>query len=78
MLDLTVGSHQWSTRQKIVNRLAMDINELTQCRDLLLGIESDRLGYYEQKKQKMGVPTISIDLKMITTINQTTLHINAS
>jgi hypothetical protein len=32
----------------------MAINELTQCRDLILGVESDRLGYYEQKKQKMG------------------------
>ena len=54
MLDLTVGSHPWPTRSQIADRLTMAINELTSCRDILLGIESDRLGYYDEKKQKMG------------------------
>ncbi|CAF0969293.1 unnamed protein product [Rotaria sordida] len=54
MLDLAVGDHPWPTRKQIVDRLTMAINELTQCRDLLLGIKSDRLGYYDEKKQNMG------------------------
>ncbi len=54
MLDLAIGGHPWPTREQIVDRLAMAINELSQCHDLLLGIKSDQLGYYDEKKQKMG------------------------
>ena len=54
MLDLAVGGHPWPTREQIVDRLIMAINELSQCRDILLDIKSDRLGYYDEKKQKMG------------------------
>ena len=54
MLDLTVGGRPWPKREEIANRLTMAIDELTQCRDLLLGTRSDRLGYYDEKKQKMG------------------------
>jgi hypothetical protein len=54
MLDLAVGGHPWPTREQIVDRLTTASNELIQCRDLLLGTKSDRLGYYDEKKQKMG------------------------
>jgi hypothetical protein len=54
LLDLAVGGHPWPTREQIVDRLTMAINELSQCRDILLGATSDRLGYYDEKKQKMG------------------------
>jgi len=54
MLDLAVGGHPWPTREQIVDRLTMAINELTQCRDLFLGIKSDQLGYYNEQKEKMG------------------------
>jgi hypothetical protein len=54
MLDLAVDGHLWPKREEIVDRLTMAINELTQCRDLLLGIKSDRLGYYDEQKQQMG------------------------
>ncbi len=54
MLDLAVGGHPWPTREQIADRLTMAINELSQCRDIILDIKSDRLGYYDEKKQKMG------------------------
>ncbi|CAF4810245.1 unnamed protein product [Rotaria sp. Silwood1] len=54
MLDLAVSGHPWPTRTQIVDRLTMAVKELAQCRDLLLGIQSDRLGYYDEKKQMMG------------------------
>ena len=54
MLDLTVGDRPWPKREEIVDHLSQAIDELTQCRDLLQGITSDRLGYYDEQKQQMG------------------------
>lgn len=54
ILDLAVGGHSWPTRVQIADRLTMAINELSHCRDILLDIKSDRLGYYDEKKQTMG------------------------
>jgi hypothetical protein len=59
MLDLAVGGHPWPTREQIVDRLTMAIKELSQCRDILLDVKSDRLGYYDEKKEKMGTYDMS-------------------
>ncbi|CAF5068651.1 unnamed protein product, partial [Rotaria sp. Silwood1] len=33
MLDLAIGGHPWPTRDQIIDRLTMAINELTCCRE---------------------------------------------
>lgn len=55
MLDLAIGGHPWPTRDQIIERLTMAIDELNECRDLISRKKSDVLGYYDEKNQKMGV-----------------------
>ena len=54
MLDLTIGGHPWPTRDQIIERLTMAIDELQECRDLISRKKSDVLGYYDEKTQRMG------------------------
>jgi len=54
MLDLANGEHPWPTRDEIIDRLTMAINELSLCRDIMLGTKSDHIGYYDEKKEKIG------------------------
>jgi hypothetical protein len=53
MLDLVSGEHPWLTLDQVVERLTKSIEELTQCRDLLTEKTTDRVLFYDQKKQKM-------------------------
>ena len=54
MFDLGSGEHPWPTRDEIVERLTKSIAELNQCRDLLMETTSDRVGFYDAKKQQMS------------------------
>jgi hypothetical protein len=54
MLDLASGQHPWPTLDQIVDRLSNSIKELNQCRDLLTEATSDRVGFYDEKKQQMS------------------------
>ncbi|CAF3604723.1 unnamed protein product [Rotaria socialis] len=54
ILDLAVGGHGWPTNDQVIERLSMAIDELSQCRDILTNTTSDKIGYYDEKKQKMA------------------------
>lgn len=54
MLDLAIGGHEWPTREQIVERLSMAINELNHCQDILTDKTYDKIGFYDEKKQTMG------------------------
>lgn len=54
MLDLGSGQHPWPKLDQIVDRLTSSISELNQCRDLLTETTSDRVGFYDEKKQQMS------------------------
>ncbi|CAF3991523.1 unnamed protein product [Rotaria sp. Silwood2] len=54
MLNLAIGSYEWPTHDQTIERLSMAIDELNKCRDVLTNKTSDSIGYYDEKKQKMG------------------------
>lgn len=54
MLDLGISGHKWSTNDQVIERLSMAIDELTECRDILMDKVSDAIGFYDEKKQKMS------------------------
>lgn len=53
MLDLGSGAHPWPTTDQVKERLDRCIEELQRCRDLLTEKTTDRVGYYDEKEQKM-------------------------
>ncbi|CAF1367318.1 unnamed protein product [Rotaria sordida] len=53
MLDLASGEYPWPTLDQVIERLNKSIEELTECRDLLTEKKSDRVGFYDEKKQQM-------------------------
>ena len=53
MLDLAAGYHQYPTRNQIIERFTMVIDELIQGRDLLSGTLSDQFCYYDEGTKKM-------------------------
>lgn len=53
MFDLGSGEHPWPTLDQVIERLDKCIGELNQCRDLLTEKTSDRVGFYDEKKQQM-------------------------
>jgi hypothetical protein len=54
MLDLASGEHPWPTIEQVIERLNKSIEELNQCRDLLIEKTSDRVGFYDEKEQQMS------------------------
>jgi hypothetical protein len=54
MLDLASGEHPWPTNDQVIERLTKCIEELNQCRNLLMEKTSDRVGFYDEKTQKMS------------------------
>ncbi|UJR19034.1 hypothetical protein I4U23_022165 [Adineta vaga] len=54
MFDLASGKHSWPTLNQVIERLNKSIEELEQCRDLLMEKTSDRVGFYDAEKKQMG------------------------
>jgi hypothetical protein len=52
MVELATGDHPYPTHDQIIQRLTMAIGELTQARDLISGLVSDQIGYFDEKKQE--------------------------
>jgi hypothetical protein len=53
MLDLATGDHPYPTRNQIIERFTMAIDELIQGRDLLSGTITDQFCYYDEETKKM-------------------------
>jgi hypothetical protein len=65
MFDLASGEHPWPTVDQVVERLTKSIEELNQCRNILMDKTSDRVGFYDEKKQQMiFIKDVAIPLKI--------------
>ena len=64
MLDLASGEHPWPTTDQVIERLTKSIEELNQCRNILMDKTSDGVGFYDEKKQQLTfIKDVAVPLK---------------
>ncbi|UJR11803.1 hypothetical protein I4U23_015983 [Adineta vaga] len=63
LLSLGSGKYSWPTKDQVIEQISKSIEELDQCRKILMDKTSDRVGFYNEKNQKIAfIKNVAIPL----------------